>query len=117
MANPNWKSGISGNPKGRPKKERALANLLESVGSRKAGTKTSGDLLEFLAEMIWQGLLTGQVVMVDKNSKRTMTLTAADWKDLVKFYATHTDGPIVGPGTDDEPLQHIVRVVTHNSKK
>ena len=70
------------NRKGRPVKERALANLLEQVGSKKAGTKTRAELL---AEMIWDGLLNGQVVMGTKKTKRTMKLSSTDWKDFVKF--------------------------------
>jgi len=101
------------NRKGRPVKERALANLLEQAGTKKVGTKTRAELL---AEMIWDGLLAGQVVMGTGKSKSTMNLTSTDWKDFVKFYATHTDGPITGPGTEDEPMQHIVRIVTHDSK-
>ncbi|RYX86622.1 hypothetical protein EON83_00120 [bacterium] len=64
MANKtSFKTGQSGNPKGRPPKSRALTDILAKAGSVKV-TSLDGKPLDrknALAEMIWTAAIAGQV--------------------------------------------------------
>lgn len=97
MANPTgeggWKPGQSGNPKGRPKKNRALTEILARAGSKTAedcdGKRRSGKRI--VARLLWQAATTGVVQFPD--SKETMALSLSDWLGIVKFLYGHIDGP------------------------
>ena len=91
MPNPNWTKGNSGNPRGRPKKDRALTDILARAGSATVdvdGTHVSGRRI--MARMVWQGILTGEVEFPDG---KKMRLAPQDWKDFVKWLYGHIDGP------------------------
>lgn len=55
-----WKKGESGNPKGRPPKSRALAQLLRSTGNRKLNG-ADATAKKIFAEHLWQGLTEGKI--------------------------------------------------------
>jgi hypothetical protein len=91
MANPNWKAGTSGNPNGRPKKDRALTTLLERAGGVMVeidGARISGRRL--MARQVWEGITTGVVSFPDG---KKLSLSPQDWKDFVKWAYGHIDGP------------------------
>ena len=93
MPNPNWTKGISGNPRGRPKKERALTSILERGGSAMIeidGERISGRRL--MARQVWEGITTGEVSFP---GNKKLTLSPQDWKDFVKWAYAHIDGPPV----------------------
>lgn len=83
--------GQSGNPNGRPKKERALTDILERAGSASLdvdGKSMSGKRL--IGALAWQGLTTGEINFPDG---KTMQLSPQDWKDLLKWVYGQIDGP------------------------
>lgn len=64
MANPNWKKGMSGNPKGRPKKAATLTEILEDLGKVKDVSNGKGDTIarkEALAAKLWQMAIKGDL--------------------------------------------------------
>lgn len=82
-----YKKGESGNPKGRPKKERALTAILERAGGAKVGDVAAKKLL---AELLWQAAATGEVTFPgDETAAR---LDMQDWLSVVKFIYQQIDG-------------------------
>jgi hypothetical protein len=91
MANPNWVKGKSGNPNGRPKKDRALTAILEREGGKTLeidGKSISGRRL--MARQVWEGITTGSVSFP---GGKKLQLSPQDWKDFVKWAYSHIDGP------------------------
>lgn len=86
-----FKKGQSGNPKGRPPKERALTSLLEVAGDTKLETRDGSKVAakQYLAAMLWDAAITGKVQFHDG---RTDILGGDDWFDVVTFIYKHIDG-------------------------
>ena len=104
-----FQPGQSGNPNGRPKKDRALTDILTRAGSatidvdgkRKAGRQV-------MARMVWQGILTGEVEFPDG---KKMRLAPQDWKDFVKWLYGHIDGPpktLLDVTTSGNPITFVI---------
>ena len=86
-----FKPGQSGNLKGRPKKDRALTDLLERAGSSTVeidGKRVSSK--RYLADMVWQVVMTGEAILP---GGKKVSLSPQDWKDFVKWIYAHIDGP------------------------
>ena len=87
-----WKTGQSGNPRGRPAKGRALTELIDKLGKARReladGTKAAANKQVF-AEKLWQGLTTGVIVF----EGRVLELSGAEWQALAKLVLTQVDGP------------------------
>jgi len=91
--------GKSGNPKGRPPKERALSDQLEAAGSKTYefdGKRISGKRL--IARLLWELAVHGRVVLPangDEDSKKVIlrVTSTREWLDSVKQIYSQVDGP------------------------
>lgn len=86
-----WQPGQSGNPAGRPKKNRALTAILESALNKTTDTpagKTKRK--QIIAEHITLAAAEGRVELPDGT---TMELAPREWIDLLKWLYAHIDGP------------------------
>lgn len=85
-----YKPGQSGNPNGRPPKERELAALLLKAGSKSVevdGKRVSGK--QFVSQAVWELVTTGKTRVGD----RELLLGSEGWFEIVKWIHTHIDGP------------------------
>jgi hypothetical protein len=92
-----FEKGVSGNPKGRPPKSRALTEILERAGSASLdinGKRVSGKQL--LARLAWEAATTGKVTFPAESPEgeaRVVGLDADQWLQVLKFIYSQTDGP------------------------
>ena len=72
--------GQSGNPGGRPPKDRALTAILDDYGHKRRDTPVGRMAAgKRLAGLVWEGALTGRVDFGD----RVVSLSGRGWSDLV----------------------------------
>jgi Family of unknown function (DUF5681) len=88
-----FKKGQSGNPNGRPKKDRAIASQIERALNRTElgpdGKRHKRILL--LGEIYAKALTTGKVELPNG---QTLLLPPREWMEMSKFVVTHVDGPL-----------------------
>lgn len=104
--------GQSGNPKGRPPKDRALTAILEAAGSRSVdladGTRLARRRLA--AEHLWNIITRGATTLPDGTELRPDPRT---YLETVRWVYGHVDGPpkqVLEHGTDpDRPM--TIRVI------
>lgn len=86
-----WQPGESGNPRGRPPKQRALTEILRRAGSQTLevdGKRISGKRL--IARMLWELATRGESKFPDG---RELKVGGQGWLDIVKFLYAQIDGP------------------------
>lgn len=97
-----WLPGQSGNPNGRPRKGRTLADQLSKEASKTReyrGQKLTGKRL--LALLAFDGLAEGTVTL---GGGEQIILSEDGWLSLLRFVYTHLDGPVK---PDPEPLDVV----------
>ena len=86
------KKGTTNNPNGRPKKERALTDLLVKELAHKVimpdGTEVSGKKL--IAQNVVSAVTTGKVKF-PKDTEESV-ISVKDWIDFMKWLYVHVDG-------------------------
>jgi hypothetical protein len=93
-----WTPGMSGNPRGRPAKKRAVAETIRTTSGEHSA---SGETYQMaLARVLWGGISSGHITF--ENGK-TFDLGFKDWLDLLKWVVEHVDGPGKFAGGEEEP--------------
>lgn len=109
-----WQKGETGNPNGRPKKNRTLTAILERTGGSKKAYSKDSTPRKLLAELLWQAASTGKVTF--PGDENATPLDVQDWIGVVKFIYQHIDGPpksevdITSNGETVEALAYIKEV-------
>jgi hypothetical protein len=102
-----WKKGQSGNPKGRPPKNRALTQLLKDCAQDKVVIDDEHlTYQKLLSRRVWEFVSTGQVSLSDGTLQAS---NIADWIAMVKWLYTHVDGQTRPVSDEDDEL--IVTVI------
>ena len=107
--------GQSGNPNGRPPKNRALTDLLEAAGNQtieRDGKKIARKRI--VASLAWELLTTGETVLPNGQA---LKLAPQDWIGLYKWIYQHIDGPPraeIDVTSDGKPLGYLVTLENDN---
>ena len=111
-----FQPGQSGNPKGRPPKERALSDQLEKAGGRTFeidGKRISGKRL--LPQIMWELLVFGRVELPENEEGKRVILrvnSTREWLDIAKQIYAQVDGPpksTVDLNTDGAAINVTIR--------
>lgn len=83
-----FEQGNTGNKRGRPKKGRALTEILSAGGKNKLNDKVARK--NEVARLVWEAATEGRVTFLNGT---VLDLNVADWLGIVKFLYTQIDGP------------------------
>jgi len=112
--------GQSGNPKGRPPKQRALTHLLEQAGKKKVDSGgASVQAVRVFAQKVWEGLTTGSLDFgpAADGTPRQIQLSGKEWVTLARLVMDQIDGPPLPTKIDPEPIARpIINLVVIPSR-
>jgi hypothetical protein len=93
-----WIPGMLGNPRGRPPKKRAMAEIIRTTSGEQ---NASGETYQMaLARALWSGISSGRIAF---DSGKTFDLEFKDWIELLKWVLEHVDGPGKFAQEEEEP--------------
>ena len=111
-----WKAGQSGNPNGRPLKNRALTEILQKAGSKTVldcdGKRRSGKRV--LTRLVWEIALQSETTLPNGN---VLKASPSDWFGIVKWIYAQIDGPPkseLDVTSDGEPVKVTMIEVIRN---
>ena len=106
-----WQPGQSGNPKGRPKKDKALTAVLSNAAASSLtyydenGKKKTRRRADIIGEMVLEGVIFGKITFrkeSEDDDEITLELTSNDWRNLVQWYFNRVEG-LAPKGKEEEP--------------
>ncbi len=106
-----WKAGQSGNPKGRPPRNRALTEILRLQG--KEAIEVNGTMIsaqEIVAKALWHLAAHGEVWL---SGRRLSAESVSEWVNVVKWLYTYIEPPKNGEGVAETEM--VVRVVREDA--
>jgi len=91
-----WKKGQSGNPNGRPKKNKALTEILRKAGSKSMeweGKRISGR--QWMARKLWEIIRMGRATFPgeSEDEPKVMIVSPKDWIGVAQWIYNRVDGP------------------------
>lgn len=87
-----WKKGETGNPNGRPLKNRAWTAILEKAGNRTVDLPDGSKIKrkDLIAELAMQAITNGKVILANGDE---LELSPRDWMDMLWKVYGQIDGP------------------------
>ena len=116
--------GKSGNPKGRPPKNRTLTNILAKAGGKKILRDGKNvPARDVLAALLWQAITTGEVKFDSPDPAHQLPpriIEPKDWVGLVRFVYGQIDGPppaAVDVTSNGETVQGVTMIEINLSEE